>query len=213
MRETIIRSLEPSEVSTARELLHRNSDIHSRFLHERLPCYFDIASHFDPDEIFRRRQRLLLGAFDGDEMVGSVGVECASDHLPTELTNDEVDRLSNMFSDHQLSAFATLQNGVSKTYIGTPAGSLTVHSLTVESGYRHNGVARSLVQQAIASLDLSERRSLYIEVARLRWLKRFVESLGFLTVRKTFSLSERLQFGCWGALLLQYAPTATNNVP
>lgn len=206
MRDLEIRSLDTLEFSLARDIASRNTDLHTRYVVERLPTFFDIARDLDPDALYGGRQRLLAGAFIGGKMIGTVAIERVSDAVFPERTADEEDRFWDRFTEHEVSVYETLQSSLNKTLIGAPSGSSTIHSLGISPAHRRCGVARSLLQHAITCLDASEQLSLYIEFARLKWLRQFGVSLGFSTVRQTFSISERLEFGCWGSVLMRYQP-------
>lgn len=204
MRELAIRSLDVSEFCLARDIAIQNIDFHARYVVERLPTFFDIARELDPDAQFGNRQRLFAGAFIADKMIGTVAVERVSDTSFPERSTDEDERFWNRFTEHDTSVYDTLQSSLNKTLIGAPVGSLSIHSLCVSPSYRRCGIARSLVRHVITCLDANEQLSLYIEFARLKWLRRFGVSLGFTTVRQTFSISERMEYGCWGSVLMRY---------
>lgn len=147
-----------------------------------------------------------MGAFFGGDLIGTASVEHVNDEASPERSEEDDERFWATFSDHEVNVFNTHQDSFCKTIIGAPAGSLSVHSLAVSPGNRHRGTARSLIQFIIDSLTETERLSLYVEFARLTWLRRFGRSLGFSIVRQTFSISERLEYGCWGSILMQYQP-------
>ena len=203
MHDVVIRSVDGSEVRTARNLSNSNVDFHARYVAERLPTYFDIARVLEPDAEFAERQRLIVGAFLGDEIIGTVAVERQVDLPALELPDDHV--FWQRFTEHDLHVYCALNDSLCKTYIGAPQDSLAIHSLAVRSDCRQRGIARSLLEYAIGELEHDERISLYIEFARIKWLCRFGDSLGFETVRRTFSISERLEYGCWGSVLMRYA--------
>lgn len=199
-----IRSLDSHEVSRARDIVNQNHDLHCRYVVKRLPDYFNIVRELYSDAQFGDRQRLLVGAFSGEKMIGTVAAERVSDLPLPKRTEDDDKRFRTRFTEHEMTVYQTLETDLAATYIGAPAGSLIIHSLGVSTSHRRGGVARSLVDHAIKSLDDNEQLSLHIEFARIKWLEQFGTSLGFSTIRKTFSFTERLQYGCWGSVLMRY---------
>lgn len=205
MRDVEVRSLDAAEIKLSRDIVGRYPDFHMCYLVERLPRFFGMGRMLDPDARYFQRQRLALGAFVAGAMIGTVAVEPVSNSLPTPTEYDE-ERFFAMFSEQETVVYHTLLESFNKTFIGAPLGALTVHSLAVMPEYRQLGIARSLVRFAVNHLSAEERSALYIEFARLKWLVKFGASVGFAKVRQTFSLSERLEYGCWGSVLMRYQP-------
>ncbi len=186
MTEIVIRSIEKSEICAARELAASYVDFHARYVKERLPTFFDIARVLDSDAEYANRQRLMVGAFLGEQVIGSACIERQIALTAPELSDDH--EFWQQFNEHDLNVYCTLLDSLRKTYIGAPPDSLTVHSLAVQPAYRQRGIARLLLEYAIGELSPKERKFLYIEFARLKWLCQFGASLGFQTVRRTFSI-------------------------
>lgn len=209
MDEIAIRPLCRDEIAESWRLWARNPDAHSAYIVNRLPAFFEIAALFDPCRSYLRRQRFVLGAFDSGRMIGTVAVERSGTERGCELAEHEWDAIYTRFSERDLDIYDTLQSALSKTYIGAPDGSLTIHSLGVETEYRGKGIGTRLLLSAIDELDRDEHPSLYVEIARIRWLQNLCESVGFRVVRRTFSISERLEFGLWGSVLMRYAPSTS----
>lgn len=203
MHEPELRMLDASEVSAARDLCSANPDIHARYIVERQPVFFDIARLFDPDDRFFNRQRLVVGAFVQDQLIGTVAVETTSAMTATDLPDNH--EFWDRYGQHDLDLFTTLYESLTRTYIGAPNGALTIHSLSVALAHRRNGIASALLQCVINALTQDEKASLYIECARRRSLTMLGRSVGFACERKTFSFSERLEYGCWGSVLMRYA--------
>lgn len=204
MHDMVIRELDSHEISLARELTRSNPDLHSQCLVNQLSKYNEMMLDIFPDEELGKRQRLVVGAFFADKIIGTVGVERTTSTPLPERTSEEDERFHAKYTQYERTRFLTLWSNLCRTYIGAPDGSLTIHSLAVATDHRRGGLARTLVNYAIDSLDETERCSLYIEFARRKFLTRFGTSLGFKTVHKTFLISERLQFGCWGSVLMRY---------
>lgn len=207
----LIRTLDASEIGSARDLFCRYVDFHARHVVERLPAFFDIARLLDPDTAFAERQRVVVGACIERNMVGAVAIQRTQGLEALDL--DDLHPIWDKYSDHDLDVYCTLNESLARTCIGTPPNTLMVHSLAVRPEYRRCGIARSLLAHAIAGLAPEERSSLYIETARVKWLVKICTKLGFSPVRKTLSLSERLEYGYWGSVLLTYQPEGADNHP
>ncbi len=203
MHDIVVHSLDWAEISAARDMTSSLVDFHARYVVERLPAFFEIARILDPDTEYRKRQRLVVGAFLGEEIIGTVAVERQVELSAPELPDHHV--FWKRFTEHDLNVYCTLNDSLRKTYLGAPQDSLAVHSLAVRPDFRQRGIARSLLEYVLADLNSSELASLYIEFARIKWLCKFGASPGFEAVRRTFSISERLEYGCWGSVLMQYA--------
>jgi len=200
MTEFAVHPLAEDEIAEHRQLYSAHPDAFSASVVQRFPAYDDVARFFDPDETYAKRQRLVLGAFTNRNLVGTVGIqrpECPSE---TEMIQDRWDAFFKTFSDHDLAVFNTWTKSLRRTFIGAPEGSLILHSLVVVPEYRRMGVASKLVRAALCELKEKERRCLYTEIVRATWAIRWFETLSFVTVQKTLSLSQRLEFGCWGSV-------------
>lgn len=204
MLDVEIRTLEALEVGRSRDLVNRYTDFHTKCVAARLPSFFDITRELNPDAQYGDRQRVVTGAFSGGELVGTVAVEAVTDASIPDRTMEQEERFWSRFSEHDAGVYDALICSLDKTLIGSPVGSLTLHSLAVSPAFRRRGIARSLLYHTIESLDADEQLSLYIEFARLKGLRSLGASLGFSTVRQTFSISERLEYGCWGSVLMRY---------
>ncbi len=196
------RDLDESEASSARDLFCTHTDFHARHVVARLPAYFDIARHLEPDEVFFARQRIVAGAFLDRTLIGTIAIEPT--HSIHEVDLVDSDAIWDRFTEHEVNVYCTLTADLERTYIGAPPNTLTAHSLAVHPDHRRRGIARSLLVHTLAALTHAEQRSLYIETARNKHLVRLCESVGFVPVRRTFSLSERLGFGSWGSVLFRY---------
>jgi GNAT superfamily N-acetyltransferase len=206
MHNVEIRPLRDSEIQSSREMVAQNPDFHARYVVSRLPSFFAIARKLDPDSAYLKRQRLNVGAFYTGELIGTASVERVTEKPFSELSDEDNKWFSLAFTEHEVKVYDTLQQSLCKTIIGAPIGSLSIHSLAVSLDNRNQGVARHLLRYIIDSLSERERLLLHIEFAKLKWLQRFGRSLGFKTVRHTFSLSERLEYGCFGSVLMRYQP-------
>lgn len=195
-----IRTLFDGEVAAAQELSNRIPDVFTAYLQERLPNFFEISEVVDPP----REPRLAVGAYDEGRLVGAASVSVALGPDAWKDVQHDWDAIEERFSNHELGVYFTLLGDWNRALIGAPEGSLFVHSLCVEPSHRGRGVGRRLVAGAIERLETAERGTLFMEVARRRGWRRFCEPLGFRAMRRTLSLSDRLQFGCWGVVLLKY---------
>ena len=210
MAEFAVRSLAGGEIGEHRRLYTANPDAYAACVVQRFPAYYEVATFFDPDGTYAKRQRLVLGAFTNGKLVGTVGVQRTECPSETEIDGDRWDTFSEAFSEQDLTVFSTWTEALQRTFIGAPNGSLTLHSLAVDPEYRRMGVASRLVRAAVCELNEEERTYLYTEVVRTPWMIRLFESLSFVTIQKTLSLSERLEFGCWGSVLMQFRDSADN---
>ncbi len=199
-----IKRLGFSDVQASRELVALYPDLHAQYVVERLPAFFSIAHFLDPLRNYAARQKLILGAYSSQELVGTVAVQTAEDLSEQILREDQWTVFFSRFTQHDLDVYSELSSALMKTYIGAPSGSLTLHSLTVASEHRRRGIGRKLVETLLRELDSRDHEALYVETARGANLARLFEAVGFRSVRKTFSFSQRLEFGCWGSNLLKY---------
>ena len=207
MWSTIYRTLEGAEVDEARRLSNCNPDVFSAYALDRLPCVFEIAGSLEPASDFRAKQRLILGAFQSDRIVGALFIESVDRLAEIETSKASWDIVLSRFTEHEVNVYRTLVADWGRAMIGAPDGSLSIHSLCVAREHRQKGIATALLREAVDRLRDDERSSLYIEVARIRSYRRLCESAGFRIVSKRLSLSDRLQFGCWGTALFKFAPT------
>lgn len=201
MNGLVFRTLEEDEVEEARQLSNRTPDVFAAHALARLPCFFEIADLFVTVPVFIAKQRIMLGPFHGQRLIGVVFVSAI--HRLAELGSTDVDwnPVLARFSEHEAQVFCTLAADWSKLLIGAPDGSLSLHTLCVALEYRGRRIATKLISEAITLLSDDERSSLYIEVARISSHLRMCKSAGFQIVRKSLSLSARLHFGCWGSAL------------
>ena len=200
----IVRALSGSEIAQHRQLSNAHPDLYYSNLVKRFPRYHEIARIFYPDLAYAKHQRLVLGAFIGDTLVGTLAVGRSDAPVGTALQQHQWDEFFESFSQLELDYFNRCTASLMSTYINAPPGTLTLHSLAVDSRFRYRGVARHLIHEAVNHLDRDERDVLYVETFRIRWLVRLFKSCSFATVQKSLSLSERLQYGCWGSVLMRY---------
>lgn len=163
-----------------------------------------MSRYFDPDDSFWLRQRSILGAFASDHLVGTVAIECRRDSEYTELTDNEWDQFFQRFSQLELDVYNTWHASYMRTFLLAPMNSLTLHSLAVLPSYRGNGIARRLIEEAVLTLGKCDTEHLYTETARVAKLVKMFKTQGFKVVRKSFSWSERLEYGQWGSVLMKY---------
>lgn len=208
MSKTVYRTLQTEEVNHARQLFNRNPDVFAAYALERLPCFYELADTLESVPVFVAKQRLMLGAFSSNCLVGSVFVRPVNTPSEHEVSETDWELAQTRFSEHELNVYCTLASDLKKGMIDAPSGSLLIHSLCVEREHRGQGIAAKLLTEATNRLSVEEQTVLYVKVARNRGHIRMCESLGFRIVRKRLSLSDRLQFGCWGSTLLQYIPTS-----
>ena len=76
--------------------------------------------------------------------------------------------------------------------------------MSVATDYRRKGLASKLVDYAISELSDVDRKRLFVETARRTYLVNLFARHSFRVVRKSFSLSEWLEYGEWGSVLMQY---------
>lgn len=201
------RTLSKNDVSIHRDLVGANPDLHLDAILRSFPRFQDMARYFDPDETYWMRQRLILGAFDADRIVGTVAIQCSNILEEREFTDREWACFFDRFSEHELDVYNTWTSSYSKTFLLAPENSLTLHSLAVSASYRRNGIARKLIEKAASLLERNECEHLYTETARVDRLVKMFRDLRFKVVRKSFSWSERLEYGQWGSVLMQYEET------
>lgn len=203
-----IRRLDSSEIAVARSLYNSYPDWHAQRVYDWFPKFPEIERLQLPDERLVANTKFGLGAFDGSDLVASILCVCQSGLTNQALTESEEEALWDNVSDEELERYQVLYESYWRTFIGAPDDALLLSSLSVAEGYRRQGLARRLICEAIETVPESERELAYIEVARIRWLQRLCETTGFRLERKTFSVSERLEYGCWGSALYRYRPDA-----
>lgn len=203
MCKTELRLLDVSEVAAARDLYNAFPGYHASYVLQRQPEFFNIARLFDPDPTFFAHQRLVVGAFVHNQLIGTVSVELATELTEANLPSHH--EFWERYGQHDLDVYSTLNESLTQTYIGTPNGAYTIHSLAVTPDHRRKGIATALLRYVIRALTQEEKTLLYIEFARHKSLIKLGAAVGFAPVRKTFSLSERLEYGCWGSVLMRYA--------
>lgn len=121
-----------------------------------------------------------------------------------ELSDEESETFWQKFSEGDLLEYQKVHRELAQTYIGSPPGSYLIHSLHVSPDCRRQGIATKMLRELLARLSTTQSQNLFMEMARVSSLQRFAEQLGFHCVKKTFSLTERFRFGCWGAMLFQW---------
>lgn len=204
MDEVEYRVLQVDEVDDARKLSRRNPDLFASYALDRLPAFYDIADMAEPASSYAENQRLMVGAFCDREIVGAVFVSQPGLPSASKASMDAWDAVLEHYSEHELNVFSTLSLEMLRAVIDSPYDSLLVHTLCVDHSYRRTGVARKLLSEVIERLTKMEHSMLYIKIARIRHHVRLCEKLGFKVVKQRFSISDRLQFGCWGSTLLRY---------
>lgn len=198
-----IRVVQSREYADTRILVNRNPDPHAAVIGERFGKYLSMSRYLDPIDAYAQRQRLVVAAFEGTRMIGTAAVDTGIATAP-EISEASWSEFASHFTEQNLAIYSHLNCSLLETYIGTPQGGLTLHSLAVDSGFRRAGVAKALLRFLLAQLSTEDKRMLYVETARLSWRARLFESVGFRIRRKTISLHERIEFGSWGSVLLQY---------
>jgi ribosomal protein S18 acetylase RimI-like enzyme len=204
MSDVTFRELELADVNAARRLSNQNPDVFGRYAIERLPEFWEIADMAQPATALAAQQRLMLGAFHGDRIVGAAFVMPAALQLNYVADEEIWERVRAKFTDQVVNIYATLYSDMVSSMIKSPSEGLLVHTLCVDSAFRRQGVARRLLLEATKSLSASELAALYVQVARTKGHRRLCESVGFKVLRLRFSFSDRLQFGIWGSILLQF---------
>lgn len=211
--QVFIRVLRSGEYADSRQLIEQNSDPHIAAISQRFDKYRSIAQFLDPDDAYALRQRIVVGAFDETNMIGTLAVDSGRVGTDHELSDASWTEFWNVFTLQEFETYTRLNRLLADTYIGAPPGALTVHSLAVHRSYRRAGVAKSLLCSLFDLLDADEKRRLYVETARSLWRARLFESVGFEVVRKSFSIYGRVEFGFWGSVLLQYTADTADYGP
>ena len=202
---TEIRELTGDDIPDVRRLQSRAPTKHLAHTLDRFPRFFHAIAIVDPAPEYFSRQIRTLGAFSGGTLIGTVGLQ----QVPAEterhdLPETVVEQFHREFTEHDAVVFDTLRCSLEATFIGAPELSYEIHSLHVLAKFRRQGVATNLLNAILNACTLEQRECLFIETARERPLRQFVETFGFKCVKRTFSCSERLEYGTWGALLFQY---------
>ena len=204
LAEIEIRTLFAREVGGHRQLCTSFPDPHLAVLLRAFPKFPDIAQFFEPDDMYRRRQLLLVGAFSANRMVGTVAIQVNARHPSAESTGDEWDKFFGRFSQQELSAFDTWSASLQRTYLLAPENALTLHSMAVATDHRRQGLASKLIEYAVSELSEVDRKRLFVETARQGYLVNLYAKHNFRVVRKSCSLSEWLEYGQWGSVLMQH---------
>jgi ribosomal protein S18 acetylase RimI-like enzyme len=202
-----VKSIQVGDIDAARLLSNRNPDVFGSYVVERLPDFWEIADMALPAYAFADRQQLMLGAFHGDRIVGTVFVTSGAMQLSTAADESVWEMVRARYTDHIVDVYATLQKDILKSMIPSPSRGHLIHTLCVDSAYRRQGIAKSLLLEVTNTLNSTELAALYIQIARIKGHLRLCESVGFKVVRKRFSPSDRLQFGIWGSILLKFDPS------
>jgi ribosomal protein S18 acetylase RimI-like enzyme len=187
-----IKQLSERDVTAHRWLSNAFPDIHLAVLLRAFPRFSEICRYFDPDPLYWHRQRLIIGAFSGGEIVGTVAIQKSKLQQIPEWSEADWERFFTQFSQQELNIYKTWNTSLSKTFIWAPENSLTMHSLSVAPPFRRTGLATHLIGLAIAELSQDEKRKLYVETARQRYLVKLFSKHRFKIVRKSFSISEKL---------------------
>lgn len=204
LAEIELRPLFDREVAVHREHCNSYPDSHLAVLLRVFPKFPEIVRFFESDHVYRRRQLLLVGAFSASGMVGTVAIQMNAPHQSAGLTDDEWGKFFGRFSQQELKAFDTWSASLQKTYLLAPANALTLHSLAVATDYRRKGLAGKLIDYAVSELSQVDRKRLFVETARQSYLVNLFAKHNFRVVRKSCSLSEWLEYGQWGSVLMQH---------
>lgn len=203
---TEIRELTADHIADVRRLQSLAPTRHLTYTLDRFPKFFHAIGIVDPAPQYFSRQDRTLGAFSRGTLVGTIGLHQVP--IATELHNlpqAVIDNFYREFTERDAVVFDALRNSLAATFIGAPEQSYEIHSLHVLADFRRQGVATQLMTAILDASTLEQKTCLFIETARERPLRRFAETFGFKCVKRTFSFSERLEYGTWGALLFRYA--------
>ena len=206
---TDTRELVAEDIVEVRRLQSLAPSKHLIHVLERFPRYFDAVEIVDPGPQYFSRQFRTLGVLTKGSLIATIGllrVKPEFDVLP--LPQDRIDHFYSQFTDHDANVFDALNASLKNTVIGAPANSFSIHSLHVLPQFRHKGVATSLMRSILRACTPEQKENLFIETAREKPLRQFVESFGFKCIKRTCSFSQRLQYGTWGALLFKYVGKA-----
>jgi GNAT superfamily N-acetyltransferase len=200
-----VRKINLSEIESARCLQINNLDKHHLVLIKKFPRYFESSFILCPNDEYYKTQYLVLGAFKNEEIIGTISVV----YYDEEYKNRQISEKANeeyweTFTEDESKRLNILTNRLRKTYINPPIGSYLIQDLNVSDVYRKNGVASRLISEVIKSLEVENRKKLYIEVERVQWYYNFLNKLKFECVKKTLSLKEKLFFNSWGSMLFIY---------
>lgn len=200
-----IRPLAVEDIANVRRLQALAPSKHLLYTISRFPRYFEAIGIVDPPSEFLRRQCHALGLFENGGLVGTIALErMKAEAVAEPAKKDRVDEFCREFTEHDALVFDTLNASLLRTYIGAPDGSYVVHSLHVHPQFRRRGFATELMKSILNACAPEQRENLYLETAREKHLQVFIESFGFRCIKRTVSLSERLEYGTWGSLLFRY---------
>jgi len=205
LTEIDIRTLNAEETRSHRELASTFPDQHLAVVLHALPRYSEMTWLFENDEEYFKRQRLILGAFESNRLIGTVAIQKTTPRDAAEWSEDQWNVFYDRFTQTEFDAFDTWNSSLSKTFLNAPHHSLALHSLAVSPKYRRRSVATRLISAVISNLSSEERNFLFAETARRGYLTNLFVKNGFRAIRRSFSLSERLEYGQWGSVLMRYA--------
>lgn len=201
-----IRELAADDIANVRRLQILAPTRHLTYTLRRFPKYMQAMTFFESASQYFSRQHRTLGAFCDGTLVGTVGIMQVRVEAETpRLSESALDEFYREFTQQEIDLFYKLCGSLVATFIGAPEHSFLIHSLHVLHKFRRQGVATDLMDTLVSSVTSEQKAALFVETARLRHLRRFVESFGFRSVKRTFSLSERFTYGTWGSQLYQYA--------
>jgi ribosomal protein S18 acetylase RimI-like enzyme len=200
-----IRRLDTTDAGSVSRLKHSAPDVHLEKVLARFPRYYEACFHLQSVETLLDNQEMILGAVEGDQLVGMLAVgrvrEASEFPPPTEET---LEAIRNAFTPADWERFLRVGQALMRTYIKAPTNSYEIHSLHVLPSHRRQGIASSLLDAMLCELKPELRQGLFVETARVNHLRRLYESRGFAYVRQTFSFVERIRFGVWGSMLLRH---------
>ena len=199
-----IKLLSEREVLEHRLLSMAYPDAHLAVVLRAFPRFAEIYRIFDPDSLYWRRQRLIIGAFSAGEMVGTIAVQNSNPQQALEWSDAQWESFFHHFSHEELNTYDTWNASLWKTSLCAPENSHLMHSLSVAPSFRLTGLATKLIGMAIAELSQNEKKELFVETARHRYLEKLFSKHGFRVVRKSFSISEKLEYGQWGSILMRH---------
>lgn len=179
-------------------------DAHLEVVLRAFPKFAEILRIFDPDTLYWGRQRLIIGAFSEGEMVGTIAVQNPNSQQALEWSDAQWARFFLHFSHEELNKYDTWNTSLLKTSLRAPENAYLMHSLSVAPSFRLTGLATKLIGLAIAELSQNEKKELFVETARHRYLEKLFSKHGFRVVRKSFSISEKLEYGQWGSILMRH---------
>lgn len=198
-----IRQLVAADVPELRRLQAVAPEKHMQYVLRRFPRYYEAISILESPQEYIGRQVRILGAFNSETLIGTVGLLRVPDEQPqTAASESTMEKFCEVFSEHDADVFDTVVNELLATYIGAPVGSLLINSLCVMRRHRRQGVARMLLDAIVDSVENDFIPPIYIEVSRGLPIQKMLSTLQFRVVKKTFSFSEWFQFSTWGSVLM-----------